>query len=77
MAMKWIPLDGKKEPPFEKKLIVGVEDAWDEAYLEKIETRTLRKEYTFRKGEHEITGVTHYMLIDPIPNKDAKNLEQS
>jgi hypothetical protein len=65
MAMKWIPLDGKKEPPFEQKLIVGVEAAWDEAYLEKIETKAYGKEYTFRKGETEITNVTHYMIVEP------------
>lgn len=70
--MKWIPLDGKKHPPFsEKLLVIDKSGSWKEAWLsEKKETQTGLK-YIFSAEEiDDITDATHYLMIEPPKPKE-------
>jgi len=63
--MNWIKLDGKKEPPFDTKMIIalaGEEFNYVSVYLEKIETMSHGKEYIFRCMDNEYTDATHYCI---------------
>lgn len=70
MAMKFIPLDGKKEPPASTKMIIFFKDnSWVEAYLKRIEFTGHRKDYVFSDGlSEEYNDATHYLLIEPPKN---------
>lgn len=63
MAFRWTPLDGKKDPPANRKLLIANKERWHEAYLARIEFNA-DKEYVFKQNEDEYTGYTHYMVID-------------
>lgn len=71
---KWIPLDGKKEPPSSTKLALwlvhpkGKSDEkpieyWDYGYLTGIEFEGDVKQYVFKSGDNEIREATHFMEI--------------
>ena len=71
--MRWIPLDGKKEPPFEKKMIIllGGTNSWAEVNLKEIKTTFSKKEYIFYHAqdiEQEYTTASHYMIPEPPKN---------
>lgn len=69
MAMKFVPLDGKKDPPFGKKLIIICKDEyWTQAFLTKIETTDIGKSYLFNNGENKHEDATHFMEIEPPKN---------
>lgn len=72
MAMKWIPLDGKKEPEFNVKMIILLgEVGWQEVTLKKIESLATGKVYTFCKvldTDLEYTTASHYMIPEPPKN---------
>lgn len=63
--MKQIALDGKKDPPFNVKMIVWFRDGWEALYLQKIEQTERGKYYVFWNGteeESELSGATHYCI---------------
>lgn len=68
--MKWIN-PNKKEPPFNKKLVLLHEDdTWDEGYLEEIVTNGGGKYFIFKGGENEFRTVKLYMEIEPPKTKE-------
>lgn len=71
MAMKWIPLDGKKEPDFnERVLMMNAKGEWDSGCLSEIITTEKGKKYLFNADDegHQWTDITHYMIIEPPKN---------
>lgn len=69
--MRWIPLDGKKEPPFNIKMIILIGANWQEVALKKIETIATGKQYTFCKvldSDLEYNNASHYMIPEPPKN---------
>lgn len=70
MANNWIELNGKKEPPFDKRMIVLLQgtNAWAEVFLKKKEETSEGKSYIFHKPDdydYEIYTATHYMIPEP------------
>lgn len=69
MSMKWLPLNGKKEPPFATSLIIGWigKDYFVKAQLTEINTKPTTKEYVFKDSENEYNDATHYFIPDATP----------
>jgi hypothetical protein len=67
MAMKWIPLDGKKEPEFHKEcLVINKSGGWNKAWIKEITQTHNGKSYTFSAEEiPDILDATHFMYIEP------------
>jgi hypothetical protein len=73
--MKWIPLDGKKEPNFDVKMIILLSGtmSWAEVYLKKIEIASSGKEYTFAQAgdsDLEFTSASHFMIPELPKTKE-------
>lgn len=69
MANKWIPLDSKKEPPSNKRLLITFDDGgWTEAVLRRIEFSGDLKTYVFGMDDNEWNDATHYMIIQTPKN---------
>jgi hypothetical protein len=73
--MKWIKLDGKKDPPTSKKVLLNIPLTKKEAsekiesyvefgYLTAIEFEGDVKQYVFKSGDNEIRNATHFMMIE-------------
>ena len=69
--MKWIPLNGKKDPEFNISYALHDGDEWFKGELTQIQTTPAGKEYNFQNKEtgDNYTGITHYMKIEPPKNK--------
>jgi hypothetical protein len=69
MAMKWIPLDGKKDPEFDTKiLVVTTHGEWHQCWLKERKETIAGKEYSFGLEEQDdIKNATHFMVIE-LPN---------
>lgn len=65
--MKWIdPL--KKEPPFEKMMVLLHDDGtWESGYLKRIETLAAGKLFIFTDPgyENELTTIKYYLIPEP------------
>lgn len=75
MAMKWIPLDGKKDPPFETDLIAWKDTFWLPVVLkEKMQSKN-GVTYTFinQVTKDELTGFTYYMIPES-PKNNGNNI---
>lgn len=70
MAMKWIPLDGRKEPPFDNPVLIWVQDKWKVATLSEIRQTSDGKVYEFEYGfDHSTTDeATFYLSPEPPKN---------
>lgn len=65
--MKWIKLDGKKEPDFnERVLIVNGKGEWDSGQLSEIIATGNGKRYLFDSDDegHQWNDITHFMRIE-------------
>lgn len=65
--MKWIKLDGKKEPAFnERVLILNSKNEWEDGTLSEITHTSNGKAYIFEYGTEgqTRTDITHYMEIE-------------
>lgn len=71
--MKWIKLDGKKDPPFKQSLIaINMQGVWDNLYLDEIRHTLDGKQYVFKDQEgNSYTDCTHYLVITN-PNEKPK-----
>ena len=69
MSMKWIPLNGKKDPAFATNLIIGWagNDLFIKAQLTEINTKAIGREYVFKDGENEYNDATHYFVPTATP----------
>jgi hypothetical protein len=67
MANKWIELNGKKEPPFDTKMIViDKSGSWSQCWLKEKKETIAGKEYVFGREElDDIKDATHYMIPEP------------
>lgn len=65
--MKFIPLDGKKEPSFGQKVVViNKHNDWSEAFLAEKKESINGIQYTFhREDAPDIIDATHFLLIEP------------
>lgn len=72
MAMKFIPLDGKKQPDFNERVIISFEDgSWAEAWLAAVTETEDGKTYVFKgtdEQETEHNNATHYLIVAPPKN---------
>lgn len=69
--MRWIPLDGKKEPDFnERVLIMNNKGEWDSGCLSEITSTGRGKKYIFDSDDqgHQWNDITHFMRIEPPKN---------
>lgn len=70
--MKFVPLDGKKQPDFNQRVIISFEDgSWAEAWLESVTEDQGGKMYKFKgtdDNETEHNNATHFLLIEPPKN---------
>lgn len=68
--MKWIELNGKKDPPFNKEILIWYEGDWKIASLNEITLTANGKlyEFEFAFDQTVTTKATHYMI--PEPPKD-------
>lgn len=74
--MKWIKLDGKKEPAFNKRvLIMNDKGEWTDGTLSEITHKSNGKEYIFDSGTegHQFNDITHYMEIELPKEIENKN----
>lgn len=69
--MRWIKLDGKKEPAFHQKvLVINKSGEWNKAWIKEINTTHEGKKYIFCTEEiTDIKDATHYMVIEPPKEK--------
>lgn len=70
--MKWIPLDGKKEPKFNYELVILMDDGgWLAGCLKSITQDSDGKKYVFINymDGTEINNATHYMVPEPPKTK--------
>lgn len=67
MAMKWVELNGIKDPAFDcKMLVLDMMGTWHECWLKEKKETIGGKEYVFaREEKDDIKDATHYMLIEP------------
>lgn len=66
--MRWIELNGKKDPPFDQKILISIQNHWHEAELKKIETTLTGTYYTFCKtgdSEVEYMNASHFAIPEP------------
>lgn len=68
--MKWIPLDGKKDPiPGDYYLAIGLDYTWDKLKLHEIRITATGKQYEFIDDEgNTYSNCTHYIDIS-VPSK--------
>lgn len=80
MALKWIPLDGKKDPQVGKRyVVVNKRGEWDKMGLEEIKITSSGKTYVFHDLEGSMyTDMTHYLDIESNIQKiePPKNSQQ-
>lgn len=72
--MKWISLDGKKDPLFDKKYMVLRDDGhWEPGYLKEIKHNAKGKEYVWNDvySEEIQHYTTHYMEIELPKNNQS------
>lgn len=71
--MKWIELNGKKEPtPGKSYLTKNKKGGWDKLTLEKIEITSSGKVYLFTDFEgHGFTDNTHYIDVTEQIEKES------
>ncbi len=65
--MRWIKLDGKKDPEFAVQYALHDGHEWFKGELINIQTSVTGKEYTFHNKEtgDSYEGITHFMYIEP------------
>lgn len=69
--MKWIKLDGNKEPDFYKSILIYIQsgNAWHPAHLLEKKETTEGKTYAFARLDTSerliVVNATHFMYIDP------------
>lgn len=72
MAMKFIPLDGKKQPAYNQKVIISFKDAsWAAAWLQTCTEDEHGKKYLFKGDDEygtEYINATHYMEVETPKN---------
>lgn len=68
--MKWIELNGKKDPLFHKEmLVINKAGGWNKAWLKEINITHYEKAYVFSAEEiPDIKDATHFMYIEPPKN---------
>jgi hypothetical protein len=68
--MKWIELNGKKDPIFHQEvLVISKTGRWDKAWIKEVITTHEGKKYIFSAEEIEdIKDATHFMYIEPPKN---------
>lgn len=68
--MKWIELNGKKDPPFNKLLLIVINEEWKVATLSEISMTGEGKIYEFEFGfdQSTTTEATHYFIPEPPKN---------
>lgn len=76
MAMKWIPLDGKKDPEFDTfYALLFYGGGWMRGCLTEKKTSSKVTEYIWTIDGERWVGetITHYMKIDSKPIEPPKN----
>lgn len=78
--MKWIKLDGKKEPVFKQEYLLwfpevdkGESVNWSSGQLKSIEHTESGKEYLFLNDENQVlSGASHYAIVEPPKEVEHK-----